>query len=205
MTAGHEAQQLERLTFFSDAVFAIAMTLLIVEIQLPHLDVFTDAALGQALLDLIPSYVGFVVSFVVLGRFWVAHHTVLGMLKAANPKLVWSNLLLLLVVAFMPFPTAIVSHYVQLRVGVGFYTGWLVLLGLLNRRLIQVASDPLLIADDVDPAQLRVFVMRSWIPLAIGASAFIMGMITPALALAMLVLGSPVISWAVSRYALSKA
>jgi uncharacterized membrane protein len=204
MTAGHEAQQLERLTFFSDAVFAIAMTLLVVEIQLPHLEVFTDAALGQALLDLIPSYVGFVVSFVVLGRFWVAHHTVLGMLKASNPKLVWSNLLLLLVVAFMPFPTAIVSHYVQLRVGIGFYTAWLVLLGLLNRRLIQVASDPRLLADDVDPAQLRAFAIRSWIPLAIGASAFIAGMIIPALALFVLVVGSPVISWGVSRYATRK-
>lgn len=69
-----------------------------------------------------------------------AGHTVLGMLKVSNQKLVWSNLLLLLVVAFMPFPTAIVSHYVQLRVGIGVYTAWLVLLGLLNRRLIKVAS-----------------------------------------------------------------
>lgn len=102
-----------------------------------------------------------------------AGHTVLGMLKVSNQKLVWSNLLLLLVVAFMPFPTAIVSHYVQLRVGIGVYTAWLVLLGLLNRRLIKVASDPRLIADDVAPAQLRAFVIRSWIPLAIGASALL--------------------------------
>ncbi len=106
---GHDRAQLERLTFFSDAVFAIAMTLLVVEVKLPALHHPTGPQLGQALLDLIPNYVGFLVSFLVLGRFWLAHHEVMGLLKAADKRLVSVNLFLLLGVAFMPFPTAIIS------------------------------------------------------------------------------------------------
>ena len=86
---GH--QQLERMTFFSDAVFAIAMTLLVIEVRVPEIHVHSDLALGQALLDLLPKYIGFVVSFMVVGRFWVGHHAVMGLLKGLDRRLVWIN------------------------------------------------------------------------------------------------------------------
>lgn len=198
MTAGaRERTLLERMTFFSDAVFAIAMTLLVIEVRLPKLPVLTDAALGHALLGLMPNYIGFLVSFLVLARFWSAHHTVMGLLKATNPRLVWTNLFLLLAVAFTPFPTAIISEYVQLRGGVGLYTGWLVVLGLVNHALIVAASAPGLADDDVDPAVLAGHRRASWIPILIGAAAFVMGMIQPLLALVALTCGSPLIRWAI--------
>ena len=59
----HDRFQLERLAFFSDAVFAIAITLLIIDVRLPELESLTDRGLGDALLSLIPKYAGFVVSF----------------------------------------------------------------------------------------------------------------------------------------------
>ncbi|MFD1789848.1 TMEM175 family protein [Sphingomonas floccifaciens] len=139
----HSKAQLERMAFFSDAVFAIAMTLLVVEVKLPHIARFDDVSLANALLAIIPSYVGFLVSFLVLARFWVSHHVVLGELRPTNTRLLWANLMLLLAVAFIPFPTAVVAEYAQLRVGVGFYAVWLVLLGLLNQRIIRIGiSDP---------------------------------------------------------------
>jgi uncharacterized membrane protein len=200
--AHRDRVQLERMTFFSDAIFAIAMTLLVVEVKLPALHHPTGPELGQALLQLIPNYIGFLISFLVLGRFWIIHHDVMGLLKASSGRLVMANLLLLLSVAFMPFPTAIISEYVHLRVGIGFYTGWLVLLGLLNRNLIRtIARSPELLDDDIVQGDLAPLLHRSWIPILIGLCAFAGGMVTWVAALVVLVVASPLISLFVSRWA----
>ena len=203
--ARHERAQLERLTFFSDAVFAIAMTLLVVEVKLPPLHHATGPELGQALYSLVPNYIGFLVSFLVLGRFWLVHHEVMGLLRAANRRLTTVNLLLLLAVAFMPFPTAVISEYVQLRVGIGFYTGWLIVLGLLNRQLIRsIAASPELLDTGVGVEDIRPFLRRSWISVAIGVCAFVGGMVTWVAALVVLTIGSPIIATLFGRYAARK-
>lgn len=192
MHNGERAQkQLERLTFFSDAVFAIAMTLLVIEIRVPELHELSDAALAQGLIDLAPKYIGFVISFLVTARFWTGHHIVMGMLKACDSRLIWLNMMTLMVVAFMPFPTAVLSDYVQLRVAVGFYAAWLTLLGLIYRWLISYAvNNRALMRDDVDPADIALLMQRSWTPLILGPLAFIVGMIAPVLAMLGLVVGS---------------
>lgn len=196
----HDRKQLERLTFFSDAVFAIAITLLVIEVRPPHVPRLDNLALAQALIDLLPNYIGFVVSFLVLGRFWVVHHTVFGLLKAADHRLVWINLLFLLVVAFMPFPTAVLSEYVGLRVGVGLYTAWLTLLGLMNRQVIRTAlNNPRLVHDDVDATTIATQLRNSWIAIILGVVSFSLGMIAPVLAVAGLVIGSPLIGYLVRR------
>ena len=203
--ADRDRKQLERLTFFSDAVFAIAMTLLVVEVKLPHLHRPTGPELGDALLGLVPNYIGFLVSFLVLGRFWLTHHEVMGMLRASNRRLTTVNLLLLLAVAFMPFPTAVISEYVQLRVGIGFYTGWLIVLGLINRQLIRsIAASPELLEEGLTAAEMGPFLRRGWIAIAIGVCAFAAGMVTWVAALVVLTLGSPIITLLIGRYAARK-
>jgi uncharacterized membrane protein len=200
-----DRQQLERLTFFSDAVFAIAMTLLVVEVKLPHLHHPTGPELGRELLALIPNYIGFLVSFLVLGRFWLVHHEVMGLLRASNRRLTTVNLLLLLAVAFMPFPTAVISEYVQLRVGIGFYTGWLIVLGLLNRQLIRsIVASPDLLDAGLSADDMRPILRRSWISIAIGVCAFAAGMVTWIAALVVLTVGSPIITVLLGRYAARK-
>jgi uncharacterized membrane protein len=200
--AERDRRQLERLTFFSDAVFAIAMTLLVVEVKLPHLHHATGQELGQALLSLIPNYIGFLVSFLVLGRFWLVHHEVMGLLRASNRRLTAVNLLLLLAVAFMPFPTAVISEYVHLRVGIGFYTGWLIVLGLLNRQLIRtIAASPELLDAGTTSKDMQPILRRSWISIAIGVCAFACGMVTWVAALVVLTVGSPIITLLIGRYA----
>lgn len=201
MESAHHRSQLERLTFFSDAVFAIAMTLLVIEVKVPEVHALSDRALGEALLRQIPKYIGFVISFIVVARFWVGHHRVMGLLKATSPRLIWANLIFLLVVAFMPFPTAVLSEYVELRVAVGLYTGWLMLLGFANRWVIQTAlKDPALLRDDADPAERRAILRASWISPAIGALAFVVGMIEPLAAPVALVLGSMIVGAALRRF-----
>ena len=103
----------QRLEAFSDGVFAIAITLLILEVGVPH--VAANESLAHALLHLWPSYFGYAVSFLTIGTMWINHHHMLRDILRADHTLLVLNLLLLLGVAFVPFPTAVVADY--LRVG----------------------------------------------------------------------------------------
>jgi uncharacterized membrane protein len=99
-----------RLEAFSDGVFAIAITLLIIEIGVPHVE--ANESLTEALLDLWPSYAGYVVSFLTIGVMWVNHHHMFKDIVRTDHGLLVLNLLLLLGIAFVPFPTAVVAEYV---------------------------------------------------------------------------------------------
>ncbi len=177
-----ERHQLERLIFFSDAVFAIAMTLLVVDVRVPPLAVVSDATLIQALADLIPQYIGFLISFLVAGRFWVGHHRFCGRLVRSDERLVGYNLLFLLTIAFMPFPTTLISRFPQTRVGVGVYAAWLVVAGLANLLGERHAFRAGLIAP-AEAAEVHRLLRGSWAPVVIGVTAAVAGMVAPLLAL----------------------
>lgn len=98
-----------RILALSDGVFAIAITLLILEIAVPATT--GDAGLPKALLGLWPRYLAYVLSFVVIARFWVTHHLAFRLIARYDAVLVWLNLLLLMLVAFLPFPTAVVGEH----------------------------------------------------------------------------------------------
>ena len=99
-----------RLEAFSDGVIAIAITLLVLEISVPHADA---GDLGDALLDQWPSYAAFGLSFVVIGIMWVSHHSMFERIAAVDRRLLFLNLLLLLGIGFLPFPTALLAEYVR--------------------------------------------------------------------------------------------
>ncbi len=99
-----------RLEAFSDGVFAIAVTLLILEVRLPELD---GAPLSERLLRAWPGYVGFVISFITIGIMWANHHSIFGLIHRTSHGLVVANLMLLLCVSFLPFPTKVLGE--QLR------------------------------------------------------------------------------------------
>ena len=154
--------QLERLTFFSDAVFAIAITLLVIEIHVPHLATLDDQGFLLALHELQPSFTGFMLSFLVIGALWVAHHRVFGMLTDYNPVIMWPNLVLLMVVAFMPFATALMSSNPLARVPELFYTAILLIAGLLQRLLFSLALRAPYMRSDALPEQVAAARWRSW-------------------------------------------
>ncbi|HEX8300141.1 TMEM175 family protein [Sphingomonas sp.] len=199
MGKNRDATLLERLTFFSDAVFAIAITLLVIEIRPPALHGANEAELGRALLGLIPNYIGFLVSFFVIGRFWLGHHRLFGQLARADERLTFANLLLLLGVAFMPFPTAVFSEYVNLKTATLFYLGWLVVLGLLNLNLMRLALRPTLLADDHDPVVVRRLRYGAWLPIVLGIVAAALTFVAPIWVLAILVFGPVAGSMVVRR------
>ena len=96
-----------RLEAFSDGVFAIAITLLILEIKVPH----ADHGLWAGLAALWPSYLAFGMSFIVILIMWVSHHELLRMIDRVNYPILFANGLLLLTVTFVPFPTAVLAEH----------------------------------------------------------------------------------------------
>jgi uncharacterized membrane protein len=94
-----------RLETFADGVFAIAATLLILEIQLPGENV------GEGLQDLWPSYFAYALSFLSIGIMWVNHHVVLSFTREADRAFLFINIFLLMAIAFVPFPTALYAEH----------------------------------------------------------------------------------------------
>jgi uncharacterized membrane protein len=109
---------------FSDGVFAIAITLLIVEVKVPH-DVL-PGELSRALLNLWPSYLAFLTSFCTIGMMWINHHRLFTLIRSTDEMLIAINLVLLLVIAWIPFPTAVLAAYLRQadeRVAALIYSG----------------------------------------------------------------------------------
>lgn len=97
-----------RLEAFSDGVFAVAITLLVLEISVPA---GSEADLLDAIVDQWHSYLAYVVSFSTIGAVWLAHSAITEYLQQTNAALVRLNLLLLMVVSFLPFPTRLLAEY----------------------------------------------------------------------------------------------
>ena len=118
---------LARIEAYSDAVFAIAATLLVLEIRVPTVDGHASlSGLWYALADLWPSYLAFVLSFGIILVAWVNHHHGIRMLSKTSTPFLYANGLLLLTVTFIPFPTALLARYVATDlapVAVVFYAG----------------------------------------------------------------------------------
>src|SRR5205085_3090480 len=96
---------------FSDGVFAIAITLLIIEVHIPsrgHAE-----TLGHELLRLWPSYLGYLTSFLTIGVMWINHHHVFTYITRSDRTLLFLNTLLLMMVAFVPFPTAVLAQFIR--------------------------------------------------------------------------------------------
>lgn len=111
-----------RLEAFSDGVFAIAITLLVLEISVPESD-FDN--LWQGIADQWPSYLAYATSFITIGGLWLAHHAIFRRLASADVVVMRLNILLLMLVSFLPFPTRLVAEAIHLtsaeRAAVIFY------------------------------------------------------------------------------------
>jgi uncharacterized membrane protein len=110
----------DRIAPFSDGVFAIAITLLIIEIGVPGEEV-SGSELTDALTDLVPQFFSFVFSFLVIGRYWIAHHLMFDVVERRTTALLWLNLALLLCIAFLPFPSALLGEHLDDPAAVAVY------------------------------------------------------------------------------------
>jgi uncharacterized membrane protein len=97
-----------RLEAFSDGVFAIVITLLILDIRFPDVDYSQFAA---TLASLLPRILAYIMSFIIIGVYWVTHHNSMHAMRKTDRSFLWLNILLLLCVSFIPFPTSLLGRY----------------------------------------------------------------------------------------------
>ena len=177
---GSPAHPLERLIFFSDAVFAIAITLLVIELHAPHLPHrASNAEHLQALAQLIPSLIAFFISFGVIGAFWAGHHRAFSLSRHWSPKLVFPNILMLCAIAFTPFATAYMGTNMGQLVPTALYDLLLFTTGLLNIRLVRLATSAPVVDESADPLTIARTRARGWGVTLGAALALIIAFIDP--------------------------
>lgn len=161
---------------FSDGVFAIAATLLVLELKVPHVE---PGGLSTALLERWPSYTTYVVSFLTIGIIWVNHHAVMERIRVVNRPLQFINLLFLMAVAVIPFPTALLADYLREghdeRLAAAVYGGTMAVMGVTFGATWAYAVLGGFLSENVDPARARrsLWIFALGNPLyvfAIGAS-----------------------------------
>ncbi len=144
-----------RMETLADGVFAIAMTLLILEIRVPAA---TGGALVHDVLRLWPNLLSYLISFFMLGIYWVAHHSQFHFVKRADRNLFWLNILFLMAISFLPFSAGLLGTHPMEQISAIVYALNLIVIGLSLRCLWGYATTRhRLVAPDLSPA----FILRA--------------------------------------------
>ncbi|HNX50244.1 MAG TPA: TMEM175 family protein [Thermoanaerobaculaceae bacterium] len=154
-----EQRETGRVEAFSDGVFAIAITLLVLELKVPPLDQGASRrALAEALLRLWPSFAAFLTSFSAILIMWMNHHGVFRMVRRVNGPFLVANGFLLLTVTFVPFPTAVLAGHVlgpSSTMAAAFYCGTYILVSIGYNALWSTATRGRLLVPGVPRAHIR--------------------------------------------------
>jgi len=176
-----------RLEAFSDGIMAIAITLLILDVRLPpgH----PDQSLLTRLVRLWPSYLAYLDSFVTIGVVWMCHHAFFRRIQHVDVWLMWANLVLMSVIAFLPFPTAVLSAHIgqggtSAKVATAFFglvatlqaVAWLLMWAAVRHR-------PALLKPCYDASFARVENRLGWIGVAVFSGCIALALVAPWLAL----------------------
>jgi uncharacterized membrane protein len=180
------AEGTARTEAFSDGVFAIAITLLVLEIRAPHAG--AQEGLWAALRALWPSYVAFGLSFFVILVMWVVHHELGRLVRAVSYPYLFANGLLLLTVTFVPFPTAVLAEHLggpEARAAAAFYCGSFVVNSIAWNALFTVIVRGGLLRADVDQATIRRIRRAYAAGPVVYAVATLVALVSPVLGLAL--------------------
>jgi uncharacterized membrane protein len=179
----HIFPSLERFNSFSDGVFSIAITLLVLELPVPPMDVAIWPALQEASHD----FLGYLISFAFIGSIWLTHAGLTKVMRRGDTVSYGLNLLLLLFVALLPFSTSLmVTHMDAADIGTGVLLyGISILLASLTLSLLlfYVAREPGLAVDGIAEAQLRRIYGQRWSVITINGIALVLAFFAPRVAL----------------------
>ena len=121
-----------RLEAFSDGVFAIVITLLILNVKVPNVHITDNRQLNLIIFAALPKLLSFGFSFLVIGIFWIAHHRIFSFAKVVDTPLLWLNLVYLMFNALVPFPASILADNFFLPTTILIYTGTLFLISMMH-------------------------------------------------------------------------
>lgn len=146
-------QSVERLAALSDGIFAVAMTLLVLDLHVPaHEAVHNGVELRRALWTMAPQFTAYLMSFITLGIFWVGQQTQLNHLVRSDRSLSWIHILFLFAVSLMPFSTRLLAEFISFRTALIAYWLNILLLGAVLYFSWICALDSGLVKDDISPA-----------------------------------------------------
>ena len=182
-----EGLEFDRFVFFSDAVFAIAMTLLVVGIGIPHAHDLEKALDGK-----LDEIISFFVSFLVIGYYWVAHHRFVALLGSVETGFMILNLAFLAAIAFMPFPTALVGIYSGQELATVLYCVTLAAASLLMTLMFVRAYSQRLFRVEMTPEYHRFTLLASASPVAVFLLAIPIAYVDTSLALPFLIVLYPI-------------
>jgi uncharacterized membrane protein len=172
-----------RLMALTDGVFAIVITLLVLEIHVPELS--SGQGLTEALQEVRPSFIAFLISFLVVGIAWTAHRDLFAHVRLTDRNLVWLNLLYMLPLSLLPFGAALMSRYDREPVALSLYG--LLLLSIALTRLIvwlYATNRPHLMFEAIDRRTRRVGILIVVIPAALWLLAIVIADSAPTASLA---------------------
>jgi uncharacterized membrane protein len=185
-------EEFSRVLSFSDGLFAIAATLLVVGIAVPTIsDANSVGDLADALNDQTEEFVSFAISFAVIGRYWVAHHQLFSLLRAFDRGLVSLNLLYLGFIAFVPFPTALLGEYFDNPLAVSVYATAVAIVSGLEVLLIRHARGAGLLRAEMPNDVYRWGVTMSTVPVVLFALSIPVAFIGSGWAVAVWCLNAP--------------
>ena len=182
--------QMERFIMFSDGVFAICITLLVIEIKVPdknEFHIFNDTGLWEYLAHRALIFLGFFISFGVIGHYWTVHHRIFGYGKSYTSGLLWLNLGFLFSVVLLPFSSGILAEYgadPKMYLPYGIYVGNMCFTGFMNCWLWLYVSNPKrnLLTHKISAARIRLGLYRSLIVPSVFLISFLLAFFFPLVA-----------------------
>ena len=186
LIAGHSV---ERLAALSDGVFAVAMTLLVLDLHAPaEAAIHSESDLLHALIGLLPRVWVYVLSFATLGIFWVGQQTQLNHLARTDRSLTWMHLGFLLAVSMTPFSTALMAEFIEYRTALLLYWANILVLGLMLLACWRCAQSSRLLKPDTPAELLRGVERRILIAQALYACGALLCVIDTRISLVLIVL-----------------
>jgi len=173
-----------RVMNFSDAIFAFAATLLVLKIDLPVIvgGSVTDQ-LPSMLVNLWPQYLANIITFFIIGVYWLNHHAVFGLIRKYNKMLVWMNIVFLMSVAFLPFPVDLYGDYSSNPVVIGFFALSLAIVGYLLAAIwIYASTNHRLVDKALSKRRIKFYTMEYLVAPVIFTISIPLAIIHPAIA-----------------------
>ncbi len=180
-----DGAEFDRIAFFSDAIYAIAMTLLALDLRIDHLAPPQDSpsSMFAALDDLVPKLVAYFVGFLLLARYWKAHHGFFGRLRAVDSRLLTLNLTYLGFVALLPFPTSLIGEYENNPISVVLFALNMAVISALETVSLRHAYRAGLMRRSSSPAYQRWEIIQSLTPSVMFVVTIPLAFIDPTLQL----------------------
>ena len=185
--------EFDRLAFFSDAIYAISLTLLVVALDIPRIaDTSSNRDLWDALDELQPEILMFFVSFFVIGFFWLAHHRFVARLAAINHKLMLATICYLAFIAFLPFPSGMLGEYSDNSVAVALYALCIAAVASIEAVLFALARKHDLLTVAASDEVFRWGMVASLLPALVFLVSIPIAFLSPLLGMLTWALGVPV-------------